>query len=62
MVNAQMGKLNNDATAYELSANYRINDKSRVYIRTESNFRFAKVSEQSYTFPGVVGLTANWYI
>ncbi|MEZ8287177.1 TonB-dependent receptor family protein [Vibrio splendidus] len=48
--------LDNDATAYELSANYRINDKSRVYIRTESNFRFAKVSEQSYTFPGVVGL------
>ncbi|MBW3698589.1 TonB-dependent receptor [Vibrio sp. T187] len=48
--------LKDDATAYELSANYRITNNSRVYIRTESNFRFAKVSEQSYTFPGVVGL------
>ena len=48
--------IEDDATAYEVSLNYQINAKSRVYIRTESNFRFAKVSEQSYTAPGTIGL------
>ncbi len=28
----------------------------RVYLRADDNFRFAKVDEQAYTSPGVVGL------
>ncbi|EGA69207.1 TonB-dependent receptor [Vibrio sinaloensis DSM 21326] len=48
--------ISDDATAYELALNYQLSDKARLYARTESNFRFAKVSEQSYTPPGVVGL------
>lgn len=49
-------KLKENASAYELSVNYALTDNSRLYARTESNFRFAKVSEQSYTLPGVKGL------
>ncbi|NGN99723.1 TonB-dependent receptor [Grimontia sp. S25] len=49
-------KLKDDASAYELALNYQISKKSRVYVRTESNFRFAKISEQAYTQPDVIGL------
>ncbi|WP_325891138.1 TonB-dependent receptor [Grimontia sp. NTOU-MAR1] len=49
-------KLKDDANAYELALNYQISKKSRVYVRTESNFRFAKISEQAYTPANVVGL------
>nr|MBF4333623.1 TonB-dependent receptor [Vibrio anguillarum] len=28
----------------------------RVYVRGETNFRFAKIDEQAYTSPGVLGL------
>ncbi len=48
--------IKDDATAYELALNYQLSEKARLYVRTESNFRFAKVSEQSYTPPNVVGL------
>ncbi|MEZ8130350.1 TonB-dependent receptor [Enterovibrio norvegicus] len=49
-------ELKDDASAYELALNYQLTETSRVYVRTESNFRFAKISEQAYTSPGVVGL------
>ncbi|MGF1911607.1 TonB-dependent receptor [Vibrio kasasachensis] len=48
--------IDENATAYEVALNYVVNDSMRLYVRTESNFRFAKVSEQSFTLPGVIGL------
>ena len=49
-------KLDESADAYELGLNYQLNDQQRFYIRGEDNFRFAKVDEQAYTSPGVIGL------
>ena len=49
-------KMKENATAYELGLNYQISDNTRLYARTASNFRFAKVSEQAGTAPGVIGL------
>ncbi|UTM57192.1 TonB-dependent receptor [Photobacterium sp. CCB-ST2H9] len=48
--------IDNSAHAVELSANYFLNDKQRVYARFDQNFRFAKVDEQAYTSAGVIGL------
>ncbi|MEZ8102786.1 TonB-dependent receptor [Vibrio bivalvicida] len=49
-------KLSESQDAYELSLNYKLNDSQRLYLRGESNFRFAKIDEQAYTSPGVMGL------
>jgi len=49
-------KLDQDAHAFELGLNYRPSFEHRVYLRADDNFRFAKVDEQAYTSPGVVGL------
>jgi iron complex outermembrane receptor protein len=49
-------KLTNHQDAYELAFNYHLNDAHRFYLRSETNFRFAKVDEQAYTSPGVKGL------
>ncbi|WP_299492573.1 TonB-dependent receptor [uncultured Shewanella sp.] len=48
--------LDNDATAFELGVNYRPSNSHRLYVRAETNYRFAKVDEQAYTSPGVYGL------
>lgn len=50
-------KLDESEDAYELGFNYQFNDANRFYLRAEDNFRFAKVDEQAYTPPSVVGLT-----
>lgn len=42
--------------AYELGLNYNISESQRIYLRGETNFRFAKIDEQAYTSPGVLGL------
>lgn len=49
-------KLSESQDAYELGVNYKLNETQRVYLRGETNFRFAKVDEQAYTSPGVLGL------
>ncbi|WP_341666011.1 TonB-dependent receptor [Vibrio sp.] len=49
-------KLPESQDAYELGFNYKLNESQRVYLRGESNFRFAKIDEQAYTSPGVMGL------
>ncbi len=49
-------KLSESQDAYELGLNYKLNDSQRLYLRGESNFRFAKIDEQAYTSPGVLGL------
>ncbi|UUM30749.1 TonB-dependent receptor [Vibrio japonicus] len=49
-------KLSESQDAYELGLNYKINESQRVYLRGETNFRFAKIDEQAYTSPGVLGL------
>lgn len=48
--------LKQHAKAFELGLNYHLSDANRLYLRGEDNFRFAKVDEQAYTPPGVVGL------
>ncbi|WP_394202938.1 TonB-dependent receptor [Shewanella waksmanii] len=48
--------LDQDAHAFELGLNYRPSSNHRLYVRADDNFRFAKVDEQAYTSPGVVGL------
>jgi iron complex outermembrane recepter protein len=48
--------LEQDAHALEFGVNYRPSSTQRWYVRGEDNFRFAKVDEQAYTSPGVVGL------
>ena len=49
-------KLSESQDAYELGFNYKLSDTQRVYVRAETNFRFAKIDEQAYTSPGVLGL------
>ncbi len=48
--------ISNNASAINLGGIYDINSKLKFYARFENNFRFAKVDEQAYTSPGVVGL------
>ncbi|WP_299019986.1 TonB-dependent receptor [uncultured Photobacterium sp.] len=48
--------LKENAHALELALNYYINDEHRVYARVNENFRFAKVDEQAFTPPDVIGL------
>ncbi|MGI2259291.1 TonB-dependent receptor [Shewanella sp. GXUN23E] len=49
-------ELNQDAKAFELGLNWQLDDANKLYLRGEDNFRFAKVDEQAYTPPTVVGL------
>ncbi len=50
---AQGEKLEQDATAFELGVNYRPTSAHRFYTRIDTNFRFAKVDEQAYSYtPG----------
>lgn len=49
-------ELEQDAHAFELGLNYRPSTSHRFYVRADDNFRFAKVDEQAYTSPNVVGL------
>lgn len=48
--------LDEHAHALELGLNYRPVAGQRFYVRADQNFRFAKVDEQAYTPPSVVGL------
>ncbi len=48
--------LTKDATAFELGINFKPNNNIRMYIRGETNFRYAKVDEQAYTSSDVYGL------
>ncbi|MCH1920311.1 TonB-dependent receptor [Shewanella sp. A3A] len=48
--------LDEHAHALELGFNYRPVAGQRFYVRADQNFRFAKVDEQAYTSPGVMGL------
>ena len=48
--------LDEHAHALELGFNFRPFAGQRFYVRADQNFRFAKVDEQAYTSPGVMGL------
>ncbi len=48
--------IENKATSYNLGLIYNLDSKYRLYARVEKNFRFAKVDEQAFTSPGVIGL------
>lgn len=49
-------KLSDSQDAYELGLNYKLTETQRIYVRGETNFRFAKIDEQAYTPPGTIGL------
>ncbi|NRF32936.1 TonB-dependent receptor [Vibrio coralliilyticus] len=49
-------KLSESQDAYELGLNFKISETQRLYLRGATNFRFAKIDEQAYTSPGVLGL------
>ena len=48
--------LKNKASAINLGLTYEVNPETQLFVTTEENFRFAKVDEQAYTSPGVIGL------
>jgi iron complex outermembrane receptor protein len=48
--------LKESADAFEFGLNYHLSDGHKVYVRGESNFRFAKVDEQAFTELDVKGL------
>lgn len=48
--------LNNSANAFTLGLAYQIQPNWRIFSRLDKNFRFAKVDEQAFTSPGVLGL------
>ena len=62
--------IGNSATAFDISVSQRLSDELDVSFEAGQNFRFAKIDEQAYTSPGVLGLkpqtgqqvsaAANW--
>lgn len=48
--------LSEDANSFELGLNFKPSKSTRMYLRGETNFRFAKVDEQAYTPADVHGL------
>ncbi len=48
--------LDENASAWELGLDYRLNPAYRLFLRLDTGFRFAKLDEQAYTPAGVLGL------
>lgn len=48
--------LDNKARAFDLGFDYKTENTGDFYARFSNNYRFAKVDEQSYTSPNVLGL------
>lgn len=49
-------KIKHDVNAANLGLLYNFSQQWTLFSRFENNFRFAKVDEQSFTSPGVIGL------
>ena len=43
----------------ELGASFHLNTQWRLFLRRDENFRFAKIDENTYTSPGVIGLNTQ---
>ncbi len=48
--------LDQTASAWGTGIHYQLKGNQQLYLKAEQNFRFAKIDEQAYTSPGVVGL------
>jgi len=48
--------LDDDVTVFEAGVSYQRTKDQRLFFRIDENFRFAKIDENTYTSPGVVGL------
>ncbi|NVK21399.1 MAG: TonB-dependent receptor [Kangiellaceae bacterium] len=53
---AQGVNLDNKAHAFDIGLNYEVSNQLQAYARWSKNFRFAKVDEQAYTSPNIIGL------
>lgn len=51
-----IGNLDDSVTVGEIGLSYQASPRWRLFARGDSNFRFPKVDEQTYTEPGVDGL------
>ena len=51
--------INDKVNVFEAGLSYKLDNNSRLFARIDENFRFAKVDENTYTSPGVVGLDAQ---
>ena len=52
----QKQSMDQSANAFSLALSYQVSKDQNVYLKAEDNFRFAKVDEQAYTSPTVIGL------
>jgi len=48
--------LKDKVNVFEAGLSYQLTNKSRFFARMDENFRFAKIDENTYTSPGVIGL------
>ena len=48
--------LKDEVTVAEVGVSWNLTPEWRLFARRDENFRFAKVDEQTYTSPGIVGL------
>jgi len=48
--------LDDDVTVFEAGISYQRSQGHRLFARIDENFRFAKIDENTYTSPGIVGL------
>ncbi|MGD9390807.1 MAG: TonB-dependent receptor, partial [Thioalkalispiraceae bacterium] len=49
-------ELDDDVTVFEAGLSFQLNNDTRLFARVDENYRFAKIDENTYTSPGVVGL------
>lgn len=49
-------ELDDDVTVYEAGVSYQQSKNTRLFARIDENYRFAKIDENTYTSPGIVGL------
>lgn len=48
--------LDDNVSVFEAGIAYQLSSDSRLFARIDENFRFAKIDENTYTSPGIVGL------
>jgi len=51
--------INDEVNVFEAGLSYKLSNDSRLFARIDENFRFAKIDENTYTSPGVVGINTQ---
>ena len=49
-------ELDDNVSVFEAGISFQLSSNSRLFARIDENFRFAKIDENTYTSPGIVGL------